>query len=277
MQSPRCKHKSKIWKIVHYISHPADGLKESLQGKFITFEGIDGCGKTTQAKLLCDRLRSKGLTVELTREPGGTEIGSAIRQVLLDVRHLGMTPQCELLLFLGDRIQHLVEFIQPALARGAVVICDRYHDATIAYQQYGRELDLSALKPFIVEFIRPLPNLTFWIDITVEQSLRRTLPRHGKLVEGIRKPSEEFTDSSGSRSPQQNSSLSLQLAMPLEDSAASQSRLDLEYREFHERVREGYRAISSQEPQRVIYVDGTPPTEAVQEDIWDVLNATFAL
>jgi len=250
----------------------------SLHGRFITFEGIDGCGKTTQARLLAERLKGMNYPVLTTREPGGTEIGQSIRKILLDIQHTGMAPECELLLFLGDRVQHLVEVIRPKMKQGDVVICDRYHDATVAYQQYGRNLDLDAFRPLITNHIRPEPDLTFWIDITVEQSLERTLPRHGELVEGIRKPIEEQGDapSRASQSVRQVN-LDLQLAMPLENPEASQSRLDLEYRAFHERVRDGYRSIADANPKRVVRIDGTPPTEAVHEAIWSVLSQRFAL
>src|SRR5574341_782941 len=119
------------------------GPGAGARGDFITFEGIDGCGKTEQARRLAARLRGLGVAVAETREPGGTAIGRGLRAVLLDSVHAGMTPECEVLLYLADRVQHLAEVIRPALLRGETVICDRYHDATLAYQHHARGLDMA--------------------------------------------------------------------------------------------------------------------------------------
>ena len=120
--------------------------KVSPRGAFITFEGVDGCGKTTQAELLAEKLRRVGHSVLTTREPGGTAVGRGLREVLLNPAHKEITPECELLLFLADRVQHLGELITPALARGETVVCDRFHDSTVAYQRYGRQLDFSGVE-----------------------------------------------------------------------------------------------------------------------------------
>lgn len=141
---------------------------------FITFEGPDGSGKTTQIKLLAQFLESRGRTVVLTREPGGTTIGEQIRQVVLSKRNLGMQNQTEVLLFSAARAQVVREIIQPALAAGKIVLCDRYADSTMAYQGYGLGLDRDALRA-ITRFATGglVPDLTFYIDVPVEVGIAR--------------------------------------------------------------------------------------------------------
>ena len=131
---------------------------------FITFEGIDGSGKSTQISLLCNELERRGLPFILTRQPGGTEIGAKIRQILLDPENSAMDPKAELLLYLADRVQHLQEVIRPALAEGKLVLCDRYHDATLAYQGAGRGLDLSWMEELSKDLILT-PDLTIWMEL----------------------------------------------------------------------------------------------------------------
>lgn len=140
----------------------------------ITLEGPDGSGKTTQMYLLADELRARGLAVSTTREPGGTGISDQIRKILLDHANKAMVPRTEILLFLASRSQHTEEFIRPRLARGEVVICDRYRDSTIAYQGYGRGVDVATLHR-LNDFATGglLPDLTVLMDVSAEVGLAR--------------------------------------------------------------------------------------------------------
>jgi dTMP kinase len=141
---------------------------------FITFEGVEGCGKTTQARLLADRLESFGRTALVTREPGGAAISEQIRAVLLDHRNDGMDPMAEALLYEAARAQFVTEIVRPALAAGIVVICDRFADSTLAYQGYGRGLDLNTLHSLNRIATGGLtPDITFLLDIPVAEGLKR--------------------------------------------------------------------------------------------------------
>ena len=141
-----------------------------MAGLFITLEGIDGSGKTTQAKLLAERLRAAGCCVELTREPGGTRVGEAIRELVLSREH-AMPAEAELFLYLADRAVHVNDVILPALRRNCAVVCERFSDSTLAYQGYGRGLDLEFLRR-LEEIARGglAPDLTIVIDIAPEQA-----------------------------------------------------------------------------------------------------------
>jgi dTMP kinase len=217
----------------------------SLRGRFLSFEGIDGCGKSTQAAQVAERLERAGLPVLRTREPGGTPAGKALRQILLDPQYRGLAPDAELLLFLADRVQHLTEVIGPALARGAVVVCDRFHDATVAFQKYGRGLDFGAIQPWIDRHIQPMPHLTFWLDVDLKVATARLHRREG--------------------------------VDPAKASLDVLTRLEQEPSEFHARVRAGYRAIADAEPDRMVRIDGAPPIDTVQAAIWEQLTARFPL
>ena len=215
---------------------PASGAES--RGVFITFEGIDGSGKTAQARRLAVRLRSQGVAVVETREPGGTPIGQGLRAVLLNPAHNAMTPQCEVLLYLADRVQHVADVIGPALKRGDTVICDRYHDATLAYQHYGRGLDLAPLEPFIAREIAPLaPRVTFWLDVGVETARRRVASRAGGAPAG------------------------------------KESRLDDHPADFHDRVRRGYEDLARLHPGRIVRIDGEPDQDRVEAEIWRCFTA----
>ncbi|MEW6054435.1 MAG: dTMP kinase [Nitrospirota bacterium] len=145
-----------------------------MKGAFITFEGIEGTGKSTQAKLLYEYFRGRGLDVVLTAEPGGTGIGLGIRKLLLSVEHKEMLPVTELLLYNASRSQHIGEIINPALNRGALVISDRFTDSTIAYQGYGRGIDLQLLDAIdCIATGRMRPGITLLLDIDVETGLMR--------------------------------------------------------------------------------------------------------
>jgi dTMP kinase len=215
----------------------------SVHGKFITLEGVDGCGKSTQAALLSQRLEDRGLTVARTREPGGTRIGKALRHVLLDPDFTGMVAECELLLFLADRAQHLAEIIRPALARGEVVVCDRFHDATVAFQRHARGMDFTAIQPLLDGIVRPMPHVTFWLDVDVGVADRRIVKREGDAAGYV--DTKDLT------------------------------RMEQEPSEFHRRVREGYRKIAEADPARIEQVDASPSIQAVHEDIWARLTHRF--
>lgn len=145
-----------------------------MKGVFITFEGSEGSGKSTQSKLLCNYLRGKGFRVVYLREPGGTEISEKIRKILLDAKNKSMRPECELLLYMAARAQVSAEIILPALKAGKVVICDRFLDSTLAYQGYGLGMDIDFIKragSFVSAGIKP--DLTVLFDLPAEQGLRR--------------------------------------------------------------------------------------------------------
>lgn len=200
-------------------------------GLFITFEGIDGSGKTTQLRLLHDHLLQEGVVSVLAREPGGTEIGESIREILLRSRTQQLRPISELLLYYASRCQNLHENILPALARGQWVLCDRYADASLAYQGYGRGLDLH----FIEELNRAVvsqrqPDLTLFIDLEPALALSRARERN---LQGT-------TD---------------------------EGRFEQEPLEFFERVRQGYLSLARQEPDRFRIVRGDLPLDEVHREI----------
>ncbi len=229
--------------------------RKSLRGAFITFEGVDGCGKTTQAGALAARLRQTGLEVVETREPGGTTLGQGLREVLLNPANAAMVPECELLLFLADRVQHLGEVIAPALARGATVISDRFHDSTVAYQQYGRELDFSPVASVIEQKIEPhAPDLTLWLDADLGEAQARIGQRQltamlevGRRV-AARLPPEPLSED---------------------------TRLENEALNFHMRVQQGYGKLLERYPARIVRVDGARPIEEISAEVWKVVEARF--
>lgn len=198
---------------------------------FITFEGPEGSGKTSQIRLLAAFLQEMGYSVLTTREPGGTRIGDQIRACLHDVANTEMTAAAEVLLYSASRAQLVREVIRPALAAGQVVLCDRFYDSTIAYQGYGRTLDrdtLHQITHFATEGLKP--NLTILLDIDVEKGLARRVAN-----------------------------------------AAEMNRLDLEQVSFHQRVRQGYHALAHAEPARWLIVDADRTVDAVQVDLQTVL------
>lgn len=200
---------------------------------FITFEGPEGSGKTSQIRLLIAYLHRQGIPALATREPGGTSIGDQIRLCLHDVRNVEMTAVTEILLYSASRAQLVRQVIQPALAAGQIVLCDRYADSTIAYQGYGRQLDLSVLQQ-ITHFATGglQPNLTILLDIAVERGLARR-----------RTNAEEM------------------------------NRLDLEAIAFHERVRQGYHQLAQADPTRWVCLDADRPLELVQADLQQIILA----
>ncbi len=195
---------------------------------FITIEGIEGGGKTTQVALLAAALERARVSVQVTREPGGTELGGEIRSLLL---HSGarLGRFAELFLILADRAEHVETVLRPALAAGQAVLCDRFSDSTIAYQAYGRELPLDAVRAVdAVARQGLLPDLTFVLDCPVETGLARTRLRRG-------------------------------------DVAAD--RFENEHANFHERVRRGFLTLARESADRVRVIDGTRPVDAVHAEI----------
>lgn len=204
---------------------------------FITFEGPEGGGKSTQINLLADFLRKSNYAVEVTREPGGTTIGDQIRKVVHDTENTMISPVAEVLLYSASRAQLVNQVIRPALAEGRLVLCDRYADSTMAYQGYGRGLDRSMLKNLTAIATDGLkPDLTLLFDIDVRIGLTR------RLTEG-----DEM------------------------------NRLDLEAVEFHERVREGYYALVAADPERWVIIDANRPVLDVADEVRQIIVDRLAV
>lgn len=196
---------------------------------FITFEGIEGSGKSTALTLLAQELERRGFDVLRTREPGGCGLGRAIRPILLDARTRSLNMRAELYLFLADRAQHVAEVIRPALEAGQIVLCDRYTDSTLAYQGYGRGLDPEKLRRINEMATGGLaPDLTLLMDLPVGLGLERA----------------------GLRNQRQGTVL-------------SEGRFDAESMDFHERVRQGYLALAEEEPQRIACINAEQRPEDV--------------
>jgi dTMP kinase len=186
---------------------------------FITFEGIEGSGKSSHARTLAATLRDRGHAVVETREPGGTPAGAAIRSLLLGAEATPLTGLAELFLYCADRTQHVEQVIRPALAEGRIVVCDRFSDSTVAYQGYGRGLDLAAVRGLDAQARGGLvPSLTFLLDCPVETGLARARARAG-----------------------------------------SDDRYEREAVAFHERIRAGFHALAKEAPARIVLVDSTAP------------------
>ena len=194
---------------------------------FITFEGSEGSGKSTQINMLAAYLRQRGYEVLVTREPGSTHIGEQVRQCLHDVKNKEMTAAAEVLLYSASRSQLVREVIVPALENGVIVISDRYADSTMAYQGYGRQLDLDALGT-ITHFATGglKPDLTILFDIDVEEGLSR------RSIGGV-----------------------------------EMNRMDLQEIAFYKRVRNGYMELVKQEPERWVIVDAGRPPDEIQNDV----------
>ena len=198
---------------------------------FITLEGPEGSGKSTQLPSLAAYLEEAGYSVVITREPGGTAIGDQVRDCLHDVNNTEMEPPTEFLLYSASRAQLVREVIRPALAEGKVVLCDRYADSSIAYQGYGRDLDLGDLRK-ITEFTTGglKPDLTFLLDIDVKEGLSRRI-----------------------------------------SGAEEMNRLDLEAIAFHERVREGYHELAALDPQRWVLIDAAQSPQEIQQELRTII------
>ncbi len=208
-----------------------------MKGLFITFEGTEGSGKSTQISRLAERLRGMGRTLRTFREPGGTPIGEEIRHTL---KHSGqnqaMQAETELLLMNASRAQLVREEIRPGLAAGEVVLCDRFYDSTTAYQGYGRQLDLKTVKA-IIDFAvgETRPDLTLLIVVSHEVSQERLLARQSTLP-------------------------------------FMRDRIEEADRGFFERVARGYQAIAAAEPERVKVIQGIGSTEAIESAIWKIVE-----
>ena len=209
------------------------------KGLFITFEGTEGCGKSTQIKLLAEHLKAIGHRVRLLREPGGTPIGEEIRHTLKHSQNNhAMTAEAELLLMNASRAQLVREIIRPALAAGEIVLCDRFYDSTVAYQGYGRELDLAHVKA-VIEFAvgTTKPDLTLFLHVSADVSAERLHSR--------------------------------QATLPLE---LQRDRFEEADRKFFERVARGYGVIAASEPQRVKFINGAQPPDVVCAEIWKIVQ-----
>jgi dTMP kinase len=204
---------------------------------FITFEGIEGSGKTTQIKLLKDVLQAKGKTCVATREPGSTRIGEKIRAILLDSANSAMFPLTELLLYEADRAQHLHEVIKPALAAGSVVLSDRFFDATIVYQGYARGMDLKLIQQLhSVVLGELLPDLTLILDLPVKLGLERAWER-----------------------------------IKSHQGEQPEDRFEKEALSFHEKVRQGYLTLAKEEPGRFRVIDASSDMHAIHEEVKQIV------
>lgn len=197
-------------------------------GYFITFEGVEGCGKTTQIRLLAERLAAHGFSTTLTREPGGCAIADKIRAILLDADNSDMSPLAELMLYAAARAQHVSNVIAPALNAGNIVLCDRFCDATIAYQSFGRGIDRGVIDTLNGHACQGVvPDLTVLIDCDPAVGLARARLR----IEASNGPREE--------------------------------RFELEELAFHQRVREGYQRLAMEQAQRFITIEGSDSMEDI--------------
>lgn len=213
----------------------ASRLLNFFMNLFITFEGIDGSGKTTQLKLLHDYLLKRGMPVVVAREPGGTAIGESIRQILLHSGTKELKPLSELLLYYASRYQNFCQNILPALERGQWVLCDRYADASAAYQGYGRGVDLNFIERLNQVVIgQRMPDLTLLIDLDPSLALARARERNQRR-------------------------------------AVDEGRFEKESLEFFERVRQGYLNLARQDPQRFRIVSGNLSIEGAHQEILRLL------
>lgn len=206
---------------------------------FITLEGIDGCGKTTQLRLLAERLRSHGRQVVETAEPGGTPIGTQIRSVLLDPANDGLFPTTELLLYFASRAQNVGQSIRPALSEGRIVLCDRFTDSTLAYQGCGRGLGTETVLALDRIACQGLtPDLTLLIDIDLETSLARAQARNRRI------------HASGGH---------------------AETRMDEQSLDFYRAVRAAYHELAASNPARIRTVDGEAKISVIASKIWDIV------
>jgi dTMP kinase len=216
------------------------GIPMARRGVFITFEGMDGSGKTTQIQRLALRLRSQGRTVLVTAEPGGTAIGAQIRRILLDSANRELCPTAELLLYFASRAQNVDESIAPALSRGEIALSDRFTDSSVVYQGCARGLGADAVAALDRIACRGLkPDLTILVDIDVETSLARAHERNASQPH-------------------------------------SETRMDEQPLEFHRRVYEAYHALARSEPERVKIVDGRRDPDSIERDVWALVAQALA-
>lgn len=210
---------------------------------FITFEGIEGSGKSTQIARLRERLTAAGKTVTVTREPGGCGLGETLRTILLSIKTRNLDSRAELFLYLADRAQHVAEIIRPAQAAGHIVLCDRFADSTVAYQGYGRSLDVGLLNTLNdVAVAGAWPQCTILLDLDPEQGLRRALARNLE--------NEAYLD---------------------------EGRFEAERLDFHSRVRQGYLVLAGRHPRRFVVIDAARDAETVARDVWQTVAARLSL
>jgi dTMP kinase len=203
------------------------------RGRFITFEGIDGSGKTTQMRLLVQRLQTQGRDVLEAVEPGGTAVGRQIRHILLDAANQDLRPTTELLLYFASRAQNVEQCILPALAAGQIVVCDRFTDSTLAYQGYARGLGAETVLALDRIACRGLaPDLTLLIDLDLDTALARAHKRNA-------------------------------------GGATDETRMDDQSREFHQKVRDAYLALAKQHAGRFRVIDGRGTPEEIAKRVWE--------
>lgn len=213
---------------------------------FVTFEGPEGSGKSTQARLLYESLHARRFPVILTREPGGTRIGDLIRRIVLDLQHTEMAPTTETLLFSAARAQLVSEVIRPYLEQGGIVLCDRYADSTFAYQGYGLGRDLAELRVITAAATGGLrPDITFYLDISAAEGLERKR-RKGARSSGQRGARDEW------------------------------NRLDARELEYHQRVEAGYRELIARDPERWRVLDARQSIDALAEQIAAIVEPYLA-
>ena len=205
-------------------------------GRFITFEGPEGSGKTLQIKLLSGELDRRGIAHSTTREPGGTEFGKEVREILLKNSGAARQPVSELLLYLADRYQHIHEVVQPALDRGEIIISDRYHDATLAYQGYARGIDMELIEQFFNRLELLIPDRIIVFDIDVEIALARARSRN------------------------------------LASDQNHMGRFEAEEIDFHKKVRLVYLDLASKNPSRYSVINGSGTPEEVHKRIMKALE-----
>ena len=207
-----------------------------MKGKFISFEGPDGSGKTSVIKVVEKYFINKGYEVIVTREPGGIKISEKIRDIIHDVEHKEMDPRTEALLYAASRSQHLNQKIIPAVEAGKIVLCDRYVDSSLAYQGYGRELGFDkvlAINMFAIDGV--FPDLTIFVDVRPEIGLKRVFSTEER----------------------------------------EKNRLDLEPLKFHKKIYEGYLEIIEKYPNRIKRINGEQPLEIVAKEAITLINRTL--
>ncbi|MBI9074692.1 MAG: dTMP kinase [Desulfatibacillum sp.] len=214
----------------------------SRPGIFITLEGIEGAGKTTQVRRIVEFMESQGFECIATREPGGTDIGAKIRAILLNSEHITLAPMAELLLYEADRAQHLARLVKPALETGKCVICDRFCDATTAYQGHARGLSLDFINGLHAQILEGLaPDLTLLFDLPAEIGLTRARAR-----------------------------------LDAQNSTGLEGRFEAEELAFHQKVRKGYLSLAKDAPGRFAIVDAEAPPDQVWDQTKDLLARFLA-
>ena len=231
---------------------------------FITFEGGEGTGKSTQVSLLAEKLKAHGRDVVVTREPGGTPEGEKLRSLLVSGDTDTWIPDEETLLNFAARSAHLRKKIRPALAQGKIVICDRFIDSTAVYQVYaGNPSSLQFVQYLIEQIVRDtIPSITFVLDIDPAVGVMRSRNR----MAGLKIISEEIAEDFRTTLSEESLNAMMEIA-----GSASEDRFERKGIEFHKRVREGFQTISRQDPERCRLIDASKPIEVVADEIWALL------